>query len=100
MNPRIVRHAIIKGRVQGCGYRVWTERQALARDVEGWVRNRRDGTVEAVFAGTPEAVDAVLAKCRQGPPFSLVTHVEVHEGSGLQLAAKRSAERFSLLPTV
>ena len=51
MHERIIR-AIVLGRVQGVGYRNWTERQALARGLHGWVRNRRDGTVEAVFAGT------------------------------------------------
>jgi acylphosphatase len=47
----IVRHVIVRGVVQGVGYRAWTEHEARRRDLAGWVRNRRDGTVEAVFFG-------------------------------------------------
>ena len=61
MSERIIRHAIIRGRVQGVGYRDWTRYVARERGVEGWVRNRKDGSVEAVFAGTREAVAGMLA---------------------------------------
>ena len=65
-------HVMIRGRVQGVGYRAWVEDQATACGLEGWVRNRRDGSVEAVFAG-PEAVVAdMIALCRHGPPSSRV----------------------------
>ena len=99
-NDRVVRHVTMRGNVQGCGFRVWTERRALSLGVEGWVRNRRDGTVEAVFAGPLAAVDALIGDCRKGPPLSEITAVEVREGDGLLLGAKRSGEQFSLLPTV
>jgi acylphosphatase len=59
-----LRHAIIRGRVQGVGYRVWVEDEALRRGLAGWTRNRRDGSVEAVFAGAPEAVAAMIEACR------------------------------------
>src|SRR5262249_52467947 len=59
---------VIRGRVQGVGYRAWTEYAALDLGLEGWVRNRRDGTVEALFAGSADAVEAMLDACRQGPP--------------------------------
>jgi len=73
----------IEGRVQGVGYRLWTQRAALALGLEGWVRNRRDGSVEAVFQGASGAVDAMLAACEQGPPGAVVTNVEVlGEGVG------------------
>ena len=68
MSVQTIRHVVIHGRVQGVGYRVFTEYAALDRGLAGWVRNRRDGAVEAVFAGPPEAVAAVIEACRRGPP--------------------------------
>ncbi|MCH6588225.1 MAG: acylphosphatase [Proteobacteria bacterium] len=59
---------VISGRVQGVWFRGWTVDEATARGLSGWVRNRRDGTVEAVFEGAPEAVDAMVEACRTGPP--------------------------------
>ena len=50
-DEHVIRHVLIRGRVQGVGFRAWTEYTALERGLEGWVRNRRDGAVEAVFAG-------------------------------------------------
>lgn len=67
---------VISGRVQGVSYRAWTEREALARGLAGHVRNRGDGTVEAVFSGPQPAVEAMLSACRQGPPGARVTDVE------------------------
>jgi acylphosphatase len=98
--PRVIRHVVMSGKVQGCGFRVWTERQALGRGLEGWVRNRRDGTVEAVFAGPAAAVEAMIAACHKGPPLSHVTQVVVRDGEAIQLAARPAGERFSLLTTV
>ncbi len=67
----------IEGRVQGVGYRVWTQRTALGLDLEGWVRNRRDGSVEAMFQGASEQVAAMIAACEGGPRGASVTRVEV-----------------------
>jgi acylphosphatase len=97
---RVIRHVVISGRVQGCGFRVWTERQALARSLEGWVRNRRDGTVEAVFSGPAAAVEAMIAAAHKGPPLSGVTRVDVRDGDAIELAARPAGEKFSLLATV
>jgi acylphosphatase len=73
----------IEGRVQGVGYRVWTQRVASDLGLEGWVRNRRDGSVEAVFQGTDDAVAAMIERCKDGPRGSAVTSVEVMgEGVG------------------
>ncbi len=69
---------VISGRVQGVWYRGWVVDEALARGLDGWVRNRRDGTVEAVFQGAPAAVAEMVAACRQGPPMARVTAVETH----------------------
>jgi acylphosphatase len=73
----IRRRAIIHGRVQGVFFRDATRRQAMERGVAGWVRNRPDGTVEAVFEGDPGAVEAMLAFCHEGPRGALVDRVEV-----------------------
>ncbi|NBB71171.1 MAG: acylphosphatase [Alphaproteobacteria bacterium] len=66
---------VIEGRVQGVGFRAWMVDVANAAGVDGWVRNRRDGTVEALVAGAPAAVERVLAETRAGPPLSRVTAV-------------------------
>jgi acylphosphatase len=96
----VQRHVIIRGRVQGVGYRAWTEMAALERGVEGWVRNRRDGAVEAVFIGSDEAVLATIAACRQGPPGSRVDMIDQREASADEMALRRRGELFSVLATV
>ena len=68
--------AVISGRVQGVWFRGWTERQARARGLDGWVRNCPDGTVEAVFSGASTEVDAMLEECRDGPPAARVKAIE------------------------
>ena len=57
----VIRHVVIRGRVQGVGFRAWTEYTTLERGLQGWVRNRRDGAVEALFAGPPDVVAAARA---------------------------------------
>jgi acylphosphatase len=94
-----IRHVVIRGRVQGVGYRAWVQEQALLIDLEGWVRNRRDGAVEAVFAGPEEAVATVVAACHRGPPAARVDAVEAEEGSSALLRQRRPGERFSVLHT-
>jgi acylphosphatase len=94
-----VRHVVIRGRVQGVGYRAFVEDQALRLDLEGWVRNRRDGAVEAVFIGAEAAVAAAIEACHRGPPGARVDAVEAEEGSSALLRQRRPGERFSVLPT-
>jgi acylphosphatase len=65
----------IEGRVLGVWYRGWTVAEAKRRGLSGWVRNRSDGSVEALFAGPAAAVEAMLAACREGPPAARVTRV-------------------------
>ena len=67
----------ISGRVQGVGFRVWTERRATALGLAGWVRNLRNGDVEAVFCGPAERVEAMLAACREGPRLGRVEKIEM-----------------------
>ncbi|MEN9203569.1 MAG: acylphosphatase [Thermostichus sp. DG_1_6_bins_120] len=69
-------HVWIGGRVQGVGFRAYTEAMARKVGVQGWVRNLRDGRVEAVFQGSPSAVEAMLTWCEQGSPGSQVEFVE------------------------
>lgn len=71
-------HAIISGRVQGVCYRAWTADQAAKLGLNGWVRNRSDGTVEALFSGIEGDVDAILAACRRGPSLAHVVDVVVN----------------------
>ena len=77
MEKKVSAHVIISGRVQGVFFRVETQRAAERCGVFGWVRNRPDGTVEAVFEGEQQAVNAVLAWCKQGTDLSEVENVEV-----------------------
>lgn len=67
---------VIRGRVQGVGFRAWTVRRARELGVRGWVRNRRDGSVEALLDGPEDRVAALLALCRQGPPAARVDSLE------------------------
>lgn len=71
--------AVIKGKVQGVCYRMETARAAEDHKVNGWVMNRPDGTVEALFEGDADQVEKMLDWCRQGPPAASVTDVEVEE---------------------
>ena len=78
----IARHLIITGRVQGVGFRYHMIRVAHELDITGWVRNRRDGSVEAMVAGAPDVVEKIIAWARRGPGHAVVTDVEIAEGSG------------------
>ena len=97
---RSILHVTIRGRVQGVGYRAWVEYQAAAAKLEGWVRNRRDGSVEALFAGAPKAVAEMVALCRHGPPGSRVEAVLNETGHEDQLNLRQAGEAFSVLPTI
>ena len=94
-----IRHAVMRGRVQGVGYRAFVEDEALRLGLEGWVRNRRDGTVEAVFSGADDVIARMIDGCRRGPPAARVEAVDVEEGCSTLLSQRRSGERFSVLKT-
>lgn len=84
----------IRGRVQGVGYRYWTVGQARALGLRGWVRNRKDGSVEALAAGTDDALELFIAACHRGPRAARVTSVEVED------AAETIGEKFEEVATL
>jgi len=84
----------IEGRVQGVGYRAWLEGEALASGLRGWVRNRRDGSVEALLIGADAAIEAVTSACARGPRLAAVTNVGRHQ------ADDDGSRGFTALPTM
>ena len=80
---RIARRIHIKGQVQGVWFRAWTVEQATELGLDGWVRNRHDGSVEAVAAGPADKVEELIARCHRGSPASRVDMVIVEETPGV-----------------
>jgi len=93
------KHVIVRGRVQGVYFRAFVEEAALKLGVEGWVRNRRDGSVEALFVGADEKVQAMIETCRRGSPPSRVDALEEREARAEELDLRRPGDLFSVLPT-
>lgn len=91
----IRRRLVITGRVQNVFYRDWFVQQARGLGVDGWVRNRADGSVEAVVHGPAEMIDAIVARAREGSPASRVADVAV-----LEDAPAETFEGFVKAPTV
>jgi acylphosphatase len=88
----LVKRLRIHGRVQGIGYRHSMLSRAVAAGITGWVRNRRDGTVEAMVAGPARAVEEIIAWARRGPQGAVVTRVDVEDAEG-------EFESFEQLPS-
>lgn len=95
----VYKHVVVRGRVQGVYFRAFVEEEALKRGVEGWVRNRRDGSVEALFVGVSEKVEAMIAISRRGSPPSRVDALEEREARAEELGLRRPGDLFSVLPT-
>jgi len=95
MSCMVTRQIRVSGRVQGVGYRAALQAQARRAGVAGWVRNRADGSVEALVHGPADAVEAVIAWARRGPPGSLVADVQITPADARELPQAR----FELRPT-
>jgi acylphosphatase len=95
-----IKRVSIRGRVQGVGYRYWTRRSATARGLEGWVRNRSDGSVEAVFSGPEQAVAEMIALCRRGPDAARVESVAEEPAAPDALNLRKKGDRFSELSSI
>jgi acylphosphatase len=95
----VIYAVVVRGRVQGVGYRAWAEITALELGVEGWIRNCRDGSVEAVLAGPEETVLTMIELCHDGPRGAQVTAVDQREASSADLALRRPGDLFSVLAT-
>ncbi|MGO3934811.1 acylphosphatase [Rhodopseudomonas pseudopalustris] len=96
----LIRQLTIHGRVQGVGYRAWLAMTAEAQGLEGWVRNRRDGNVEALLAGRETVVAEMISRCRTGPSAAHVDEVIVEEAGQDALNLRYEGERFSILSTL
>lgn len=95
-----IRRVMIRGRVQGVGYRAWVDYQARRCGLQGWVRNRRDGSVEAVFEGAEETVVNMIACCWNGPPSARVDEVAEEVAHADELRLRHAGEAFTVLPTI
>ena len=98
MTERRIVRLVVRGRVQGVGFRAFVEETAFDLGLKGWVRNRRDGSVEAVAAGAPTAVDALIEAVRRGPRAARVDAVDIAEADEEALSPSHSG--FSSLPTI
>jgi acylphosphatase len=78
----VTKRLVISGRVQGVGFRFYMEHKAREHGISGWVRNRRDGTVEAMIQGRADAVEAMIRSAQSGPRGAVVTDVQITEGRG------------------
>jgi acylphosphatase len=96
----VIRQVLIRGAVQGVGFRYWTRRTAIARGLQGWVRNRGRDSVEAVFAGPEQAVAEMIALCRRGPDAARVDTVDEKAAEPDALDLRRKGERFSELSSI
>lgn len=96
----VIVHVIARGWVQGVGYRAFVEREAVKRGLEGWVRNRRDGTVEAVFKGAPATVEDMIEACERGPFTAKVEGLNRRDGVIADLKSRLPGQGFSVLATL
>ena len=93
----VIFQVLIRGQVQGVGYRAWAEITAVELGVEGWIRNCRDGAVEALFAGSEESVLTMIELCRDGPPGARVVAIDQREADSTDMALRRPGDVFSVL---
>jgi acylphosphatase len=97
MTEALARRVIVEGFVQGVGYRDFVRRAALRLGVSGWVRNRADGTVEALISAAPDKLEAMLAAMRAGPPGAEVSNVQLADPD---VGENPEARSFTILSTL
>ncbi|MEP7030135.1 MAG: acylphosphatase [Pseudolabrys sp.] len=97
--PQVIRHVEVRGKVQGVGFRAFVEHHARQRGLTGWVRNRRDGSVEALFAGSEKSVQGMIKACRVGPLGSNVDALDERGANEDDLKVRAPADLFSVLAT-
>ena len=95
----VIVHIVVHGRVQGVGYRAFVEREAAKRQLAGWVRNCRDGTVEALFKGEAAVIEDMIVVCRRGPFAARVDALDRRDGTEADLKGRLPGQTFSVLPT-
>ena len=93
----LIRRVIVEGFVQGVGYRDFVRRAAVRLRISGWVRNRADGTVEALIAGAPADIEGMLAELRRGPRGAMVTNLRLAEP---EAGDEAHTGAFAIRPTV
>lgn len=96
MPAPVTRKIRVSGRVQGVGFRATLRREARRAGVTGWVRNRADGTVEALLHGPPAAVESVIAWARRGPPGARVSDIDITPGAAGEAAPTDFEQRPTL----
>jgi acylphosphatase len=94
-----IKRLMIRGTVQGIGFRVWIEHQAMSLDLKGWVRNRRDGAVEVLLAGPQPTIAVMIERCWKGPPLAKVKSIDIEDAAPADLGFRRAGEDFSLIAT-
>jgi len=99
MSGTIIRRIVVRGRVQQVGYRAWTQHTAVRHGLGGWVRNRTDGSVEALLVGSETAVQIMIEACWRGPAAASVDALDVHEAEPAELAMRTGDGVFAVLPT-
>ena len=99
MSGNIIRHIVVRGQVQGVGYRAFVEQEAHRRGLHGWVRNRRDGSVEAIFSGPRNEVEAVIEACQRGPFSARVSELDQRDGTEADLLEVTKGGSFLVRPT-
>ena len=93
-------HLVVRGRVQGVGYRAFVDHEARRRDLQGWVRNCADGTVESLLAGDAAVVEDMIAACRRGPFAARVDAIDRTPGDASGLKDRVPGQAFSVLQTI
>ncbi|MBS0245803.1 MAG: acylphosphatase [Proteobacteria bacterium] len=100
MTAEVFVHLVIRGRVQGVGYRAFVQHEAQRRALQGWVRNCADGTVETLLLGDAALVEDMIAACRRGPVAARVDAIDRAPGHASGLKERVPGQAFSVLPTI